>query len=200
MKINQILPVIVGILLGLSTIARADEEADHAELRMIKTNYESAANAGDPSKFKNDLGAQFTGVMVTGDAVTGYDGLLSYWKDIQNLIGPGGSYHVTVNTDKTDLFGDVAVSRGTTEETVQLPNGKKLDFSSYWTAVCHKENGTWKAFRVQATLNPVHNVFVSLQLERAKLSYGIIGFVAGIILALLLQFLRHKPKTQNPTT
>lgn len=197
MKKNQILPIIIGILFSLSTVARADEEADHVALRMIKTNYEDAVNSSDPSKFKNNLGTQFTGVMVTGDTVTGYDGLLSYWKEIQGLIGPGGSYHVTVNTDKTDLFGDVAVSRGTTEESVRLSNGKELDFGSYWTAVCHKEDGTWKAFRVQATMNPVHNVFVSLQLERAKLTYGILGFVAGIILALLLQFIRHKPKTQS---
>ncbi len=191
------LPVVIAtVLCCLNSIARADVDADHTALRMIRTNYEDAANSGDLSKFKNDLSDQVTGVMVTGEPVTGYDGLVSYWKGIQDIIGPGGSYHVTVNTDKTDLFGDVAVSRGTTDESVRLASGKQLDFSSYWTAVCHKENSNWKVFRMQATLNPVHNVFVSLQLGKAKLTYGIIGFVAGVVVILLLQLLRHKPKGQ----
>jgi ketosteroid isomerase-like protein len=198
MKINPMLPVVIAtVLCCLNSIARADDDANRAALRMIRTNYEEAANSGDLSKFKSDLSDQVTGVMVTGEPVTGYDGLVSYWKGIQDLIGPGGSYHVTVNTDKTDLFGDIAVSRGTTEESVRLANGKELDFSSFWTAVCHKEDGKWKIFRMQATLNPVHNVFVSLQLGKAKLIYGIGGIVAGVMLVLLLQLLRHKPKGQH---
>lgn len=194
MKIYKVLLAVVGILCCLNSITRADDDANRAALRMIRTNYEDAANSGDLSKIKNDLSDQVTGVMVTGQPVTGYDGLVSYWKGIQDLIGPGGSYHVTVKTDKTDLFGDVSVSRGTTDESVRLANGKELDFSSYWTAVCHKEDGRWKVFRMQATLNPVHNVFVSLQLGKAKLIYGIGGFVVGVILVLLFQLLRPKPK------
>jgi ketosteroid isomerase-like protein len=197
MKIKHMLAVVIAtVLCCLNSIARADDDADRAALRMIRTNYEDAANSGDLSKFKNDLTDQVTGVMVTGEPVTGYDGLVSYWKGIQDLIGPGGSYHVTVNTDKTDLFGDISVSRGTTDESVRLANGKELDFNSYWTAVCHKENGEWKVFRMQATLNPIHNVFVSLQLGKAKLIYGIGGFVVGVVLVLLLQFFRSKPKGQ----
>ena len=198
MKIKHMLAVVIAtVLCCLNSIARADDDADRAALRMIRTNYEDAANSGDLSKFKNDLDDQVTGVMVTGEPVTGYDGLVSYWKGIQDLIGPGGSYHVTVNTDNTELFGDVAVSRGATDESVRLASGKELDFSSYWTAVCHKENGNWKVFRMQATLNPVHNVFVALQLGKAKLTYGIGGFVIGVVLVLVLQLLLKKPKGEH---
>jgi ketosteroid isomerase-like protein len=195
MKIKTVLPMAVAaVLCCWSSVAHADDEADRAALRMIRTNYEEAVNSGDLSKIKNDLSDNVTGVMVTGQAVKGYDGLVNYWKGIQNLIGPGGSYHVTVNVDKTDLFGDVAVSRGTTDESVHLPNGKELKFSTFWTSVCHKENGTWKIFRVQATLDPINNVFVSYQMQKAKLIYGIGGFIAGAVLISLLRFLRRKPK------
>lgn len=194
MKMKPVLALVAGIVCLINSIAYADDDADRAALRMIRTNYEDAANSGDLSKIKNDLSAQVTGVMVTGEAVTGYDGLVGYWKGIQDRIGPGGSYHVVVNTDKTDLFGDVAVSRGTADESVKLASGKELDFNSGWTAVCHKENGEWKVFRMQATLNPVDNVFVSLQLGKAKLLYGIGGFVAGVVVALLFRCSRSKPR------
>jgi ketosteroid isomerase-like protein len=168
-------------------IVHADDDSDRAALHMIRTNYEDAVNSGDLSKIKNDLSKEVTGVMVTGKSVEGYDGLVSYWKEVQDLIGPGGTYHVTVNVDKTDLFGDVAVSHGTTEEAVRLANGKELDFSAFWTAVCHKEDGAWKVVRMEATMNPIDNVFVSFQLKKAKLIYGIGGLVAGIILVLLIR-------------
>jgi len=99
---------------------------------------------------------------------------------------------VAVNVDKTDLFGDVSVSHGTTEEAVRLANGKELDFSAFWTAVCHKEDGTWKVVRMQATLNPIDNVFVTLQLEKTKLIYGIVGFIAGALLVLAIRCLLCK--------
>ena len=106
--------------------------------------------------------------------------------------GPALARRVEGLRDKTDLFGDVAVSRGTTEEVVRLANGKELDFSAFWTAVCHKEDGTWKVFRMQATLNPVDNVFVTLQLKKAKLIYGIGGLIAGALLILVIRCLLCK--------
>jgi ketosteroid isomerase-like protein len=192
MKTNQIIRIAAAVVCCWNMTSLADDEADHTALRMIRTNYVEAVNTGDLSKIKNDLSKEVTGVMVTGKSVEGYDGLVSYWKDVQDLIGAGGTYHVAVNVDKTDLFGDVAVSRGTTEEGVRLASGKELDFNSFWTAVCHRENGTWKVVRMEATMNPIDNVFVTLQLKRAKLIYGIIGFIVGAFLVLGIRFLLCK--------
>ncbi|HEY4415613.1 MAG TPA: hypothetical protein VGO57_07975, partial [Verrucomicrobiae bacterium] len=131
MKTNQILALVAAfIFFGLNTTARADEDADRNALRLIRTNYMTAANSGDLSKIKNDLSKEVTGVMVTGQPVAGYDGLVAYWQKVQALIGQGGTYQVVVNVDKTDLFGDVSVSHGTTDETVRLASGKELAFSS----------------------------------------------------------------------
>lgn len=188
MKTNQTL--IVAVAIGFcfwNTIAHADEDADRTALRTIRTNYEAAINSGDLKKIKNDLSKAVTGVMVTGKSVEGYDGLVAYWQEVQNLIGPGGTYHVTVNVDKTDLFGDVAVSHGTTDEAIRLASGKELDFHSFWTTVCHKEDGAWKLVRMEAAMNPIDNVFVSLQLKKARLVYGIGGVLVGIVLILLLR-------------
>ena len=177
--------------------ARADDETDRAALRLIRTNYMNAANSGDLSKIKNDLATNVTGVMVTGKPVEGYDGLVAYWNDIQHLIGTGGGYHVTVNVDKTDLFGDVAVSHGTTDESVHLPTGSDLNFNGYWTAVCHKEGDAWKVVRMQATMDPVNNVFVDLQLKRARLIYGLGGLAVGVVFMLVLRLFSSRNRQQT---
>ncbi len=185
MRRYHILAMAITMLACWNNVVRADEDADRAALRLIRTNYMDAVNSGDLTKIKNDLATNVTGVMVTGKAVEGYDGLVAYWNEVQQLIGPGGSYHVVVNVDKTDFFGDVAVSHGTTDETVRLPGGTELNFNGFWTAVCHKEGDAWKVVRMEATMDPVHNVFVTLQLKRAKLAYGMGGLIAGMILVLL---------------
>jgi ketosteroid isomerase-like protein len=179
---------------------RADDESDRADLRTIKAAYEEAVNSGDLSKIAPYLDKNVTGVMVTGEAVEGLEGLESYWKKIQTLIGPGGSYQVKVNVDKTDLFTDLAVSRGNTEDLVRLPAGKELTFSSFWTAVCRKDNGKWKVLRMQASMDPVQNVFVSSRLKLTKFFYGAGGFAIGILLVLMLRvFLRLRTRQVKTT-
>lgn len=189
----------LAIVSSLISVARADDEAERYALRVMRTNYMEAVNSGNLSRLAPNLAKDVTGVMVTGEEVKGLDGLEAYWKKIQDLIGPGGSYHVVVNADKTDFFNDVAISRGNTEDTVRLPGGRELKFSSYWTAICHKEDGVWKVFRMEAAMDPVNNVFVSLKEGKAKLTYGIGGVVVGVLLMLSLSRLlpRRSPADEK---
>jgi len=176
----------------LTSPARADDESDRAGLRLILTNYMDAVNSAAPAKIAPFLSKEVTGVMVTGEEVKGFEGLEAYWRKIQDLIGPGGNYHVTVNVDKTDLFGDIAVSRGNTEDVVRLATGKELRFTSRWTSVCHKEDGAWKVVRMQAAMDPVDNVFISLKQQKTRLSAGAVGLLAGIILTAVVGLLRKR--------
>jgi ketosteroid isomerase-like protein len=181
--------------------ARADEAADRTALHMIRTNYMEAVNSGDLTKMSPYIGTDATGVMVTGEEVKGFDGLKAYWAKIQNLIGPDGSYHVTVNLDKTDLYhDDFAVARGSTDDTVHLGNGKDLHFNSLWTAICHKEDGNWKVIRMEAAMDPVDNVFVSLQLAKAKLLFGTVGVAAGAAFGLIIGILISRKRSRSLVT
>ena len=195
MKMKTLFPAIVVVFVFLLALSsRADDASDRAELRLILTNYMDAVNSGDVSKMAPYLSTNVTSVMITGEEVSGLDGLKAYWKKIQDLIGPGGNYHVNVNVDKTDFIGEAAVSRGSTEDVVHLGNGKELPFSSLWTSVCRKEDGKWKVVRMEAAINPVDNVFISLRLQRAKLVYGIGGLIVGVVLAFIVGMLRRPPK------
>jgi ketosteroid isomerase-like protein len=180
------------VLAFSSSPALADDEAEHAALRKIKAAYEDAVNSGNPSKIGPFLGKEVTGVMVTGEPVQGLEGLESYWRKIQSLIGPGGSYQVKVNVEKSDLYGDLAVSSGTTDDVVRLANGQELKFNSLWTTVCRKENGDWKLIRMQATMDPVENVFVSAKTKMAKLTYGAGGAILGAVMVLAAWMFKRK--------
>jgi ketosteroid isomerase-like protein len=183
-------------LFFLNSSARADEESDRAALRMIRTNYMEAANSGNPSKIEPFLSKDVTGVMVTGEEVKGFDGLVAYWKKIQDLLGPGGSYHVTVTVDKTDLYGDVAVSHGNTDDVVRLGTGKELTFHSLWTAVCHKEGSVWKVVRMEAAMNPVDNIFISLKIKQTRLLAGAVGLVLGIVFTIAVSLFKKRLSTK----
>lgn len=185
------------VLLAIVSPTRADLESDRAELRVIKAAYEEACKTGDPTKLAPYLAKETTGVMVTGEEVVGLDGIKAYWAKIQSLMGPGGTYSPTVNVETTEVFGDVAVSRGTTDDAVRVAGGKELKFNSRWTAVCRRENGAWKIHRMQASLDPIQNVFIATRVTGAKLTFGIGGSVAGFVLGFLLFRRTNRPVDQQ---
>ena len=173
-------------IFALTFTVQAADEADRAALRAIKAVYEDACKTGDPNKLAPHLSANATGVMVTGEEVVGLDGIKTYWTKIQSLMGPGGVYTTAITVDNTEFFGDTSVSRGTTDDLVRLASGNELKFNSRWTAVCRKENGAWKIYRMQASLDPIQNVFIAGRIAGAKLTYGIGGLVTGLALGFII--------------
>jgi ketosteroid isomerase-like protein len=190
MKNHTILLALCLMTLPLPAL-HADEETDRAALRAIKAAYEEAVNGRTPLKIAPYLDENVTGVMVTGDPVRGLPGLEAYWRKVQDLIGAEGTYQVKVNTEKTDIFGDIAVSYGTTDETVRLAEGKEFKFNTLWNTVCRRENGEWKVIRMQATMDPVSNAFVSAKLNSAKFTFAGAGLAVGIVLGLSVNLLRR---------
>jgi len=189
--------------LGSEAAPSPQEEAEHAALRAMKAAYEEAVNTSNLSKFAPFLSESITGVMVTGEEVQGFPSIESYWKKIKELIGEGGSYHVTINPDRSELFGDLAIGHGSTDDVVRLPNGKELKFNSHWTAVFRKQNGSWKVLRMQATMDPVDNVFTRWKMNAAKVAFGGGGFILGTIFGaavVLAIALARRPKKAPPAS
>jgi uncharacterized protein (TIGR02246 family) len=185
------------LLLAIVSTSRADLESDRAALRVIKAAYEQACKTGDPEKLAPYLAKDVTGVMVTGEEVAGLEGLKAYWSKIESLMGPGGTYSTTVNVEATEVFGDISISRGTTDDIVRLAGAKDLKFNSRWTAVCRRENGAWKIYRMQASLDPIQNVFIDGRVTGAKLTFGIGGAAVGLVLGFLI--FRTKKRNQAQT-
>ena len=161
--------------------------------------YEQAVASENVDLLQPHLAAGFSGVMVTGDSVRSTEDLRAYWQKIKQILGDGGKYTVTVNPDELSLIsGDFALSKGSTQEVAITGAGKRYEFSSQWTAVCRKEDGQWKLLRVQATMDPVSNVFVKTFLSRTATTSALIGAALGIVLALLAAWLLSRRRSRAP--
>jgi ketosteroid isomerase-like protein len=177
-RLSPLVPVLSLLLLAaLAPPGRADEEQDHEALRQLRAVYEQAVNENRLELLAPHLDASFTGVMLTGDQVSGFDGLKAYWAKIRDLMGPGGRYTVKLNPDLSLLFGDVALAKGTTEDVVVTDAGE-YRFSGHWTAVLQRKDGAWKVVRAQGSMDPIGNPFVKKGMSRV----GLVGGGAGIVL------------------
>jgi ketosteroid isomerase-like protein len=183
---------LAGILLLPAAASGAAEEADRAELRKLRALYEEVVKSDDLTKLMPYLPPSFTAVTPTGEQVKGPSELQAYFKKIWGMIGQGGTYEVKVNLGSTDLYNDIAVSYGTTDEFIKTAEGRQYQFPMLWTAVSRKENGTWKVIRMHGSIDPLTNVFVMTQLNTLKWIYGVGGLIVGLILGILTRFIRFR--------
>lgn len=183
--------IVMSLLLASGAAVHADEQADHEALGKIRSLYEESVKSDDVSKLLPHIGANMTAVTPTGEEVKGAQELQGYFKKIWELIGKGGSYQVKVNVTNTDLYGDIAVSHGTTDEFVKTAEGKEYKFPMLWTAVLRREDSGWKAIRMHGSMNPLTNVFVTTQLNATKWIYGGGGLIVGLVVGFLLSKLRR---------
>jgi ketosteroid isomerase-like protein len=207
---HRITPACIGILCLMAvpqpTAAQAPSpaptgtEADHEALRQLKAGYERAIREDRIDTLRAHLHADFHGVMVTGRPVDSFDDLQAYWRDIKALIGEGGSYVTTLNPELSDVIGDVALARGTTDDVVVTSDGQEFRFKSLWTAALQKQDGQWKIRRVQGSMDPVDNPFVREFIRRAVVRTTVAGVVAGIALGFLMAYFWTRRRARHTAT
>ncbi len=185
----------LAIILTTPVITLADEEAERAALRRIRETYEQVVQSNDLSKLMPYLAKDFTAVTPTAEQVKNPAELQGYFKRVWELIGKGGIYNVKVNVDQTDLYGDIAVSRGTTEEFIRSSIGNEFKERGFWTAVSQKQDGEWKVIRMHGSINPLTNSFVThfraVELRTTKWVYGLGGLILGLAVGFLTRFIRR---------
>jgi len=151
--------------------------------------YERAVNEDRLDLLKPYFATPFYGVMITSKRVSTLDEMKQYWSDMKRLMGPGGTYHVTVIPERSVLMGDFALARGVTQDLVTTNEGKTFRFGTSWTAVLHKEGSTWKVLQVQGSMDPIHNQFVMDAIRVVAVRIAIIIGIIALILGLLIGWL-----------
>ncbi len=177
---------IILALLALCLPALATEE-DKQALRELRAIYEKAIAERDLDALKPHLADDFSAVMITADEVKGFEGIVAYWGKVEEFIGEGGTYQVSVDPDDSIFEGNLAIAKGRALEKVKLGSGRQLEFTSRWTAIARKQGSAWKLVRIHATIDPVSNPIID-SLQRAKIwSVGGAGLVIGLIAGLLIR-------------
>jgi hypothetical protein len=164
-----------------------EEEAEWVKIRQVKSIYEEAVGSNQVEKLRPYVAKNFHGVLVNGREARSFDDLLKRNQEIRDLIGAGGSYQVKIKYEPGTMFGSAAEAHGTAEETVVTGSGKRFEFVSYWLANLVKEDGQWKLYRIQATLDPVDNVFVHDTVKYTKIFFGGGALLIGAVLGFALR-------------
>jgi ketosteroid isomerase-like protein len=185
MRRSVAVATLVGAGLVSPFVSRADDAADHNALRKARQVYEEAMNSGDLDKLRPYLAANSVHVAATGDEMQGIDGVKAFWRKIQSQVGSDATYHVEVNPDLSDLYGDIAIAHGLAKERIRS-TALGLDFDTRWLAIFHRENDGWKLVRSQATINAFDNPVVTLLVKRARWVFGVGGLLAGAAVGFLL--------------
>jgi len=168
-----------------------EEEAEWVKIRALKPVYEDAVSSNQLEKLRPYIANNFHGVLVTGAEARSFDDLLKRNQEIRDLIGAGGSYKVKVTYEPGTMSGNLAEAHGTAQETVVTGSGKHFEYVFRWLANLIKEDGNWKLYRMQSTINPVDNVFVEDTVKYTRLFVGGGGLVIGALLGFLLSRIRR---------
>ena len=170
---------------AMSTAAPANEEAEVAALRQLRTVYEEAIRDNTIDALGPLLHDDFHGVMLTGRIVSGLSGLKQDRADMRVLIGEGGTYTTTLKPETSVFAGDIALARGTSDDVVVTSGGEEFRFTTAWSAVLQKVDGQWKIRHAHGSMDPVDNVFTRT-FTRRTLKWSLpLTALAGLVLGVV---------------
>ena len=182
-----------GALAALPVNAPAqDLEADKTALRMLGARYEAAINGGNLSDLKDHMLPDASAVFMTSEERTGLDAMQTYLNEVKAQLGKDTSYTVRLRPDETTFMGDIAIAKGTSDESVRTGRGDALEWQSKWTAVLKKVNGQWLAARLHVSMNPLDNPIISVKSTAGKYLAGLAGVAVGVLLVKVVSLLRGK--------
>lgn len=183
-------------IIGPETSA-ADEEADHAALREYKTLFEQAASENKLDLLKPILHEPFSVVTYTDREFTEFEAFKTRWQQTRDEIVGNGTYKVTLLPVRSEIYDDIAIARGDSENELITAAGNKYNFTSHWTAVFRKQDGQWKVVRVHSSLDPFGNPMVVGEVKNRMIQAGVGAGIGGLVIGGLIAWLfarRGKPK------
>lgn len=146
--------------------------------------YESAVSSGSLEEIKPLLSKGFSAVTLLGDEVSSVEQLKASNDRMLERLGGLGSYHVEVVPDLVQQISpELVLLSGVTNDRLVSSVGNTFEFRTTWTAFGIKEDGAWKLRRVHtAVMHPFDNSFVHFIAKGAKITYGVLAGLLGVLL------------------
>jgi len=183
---------------GQEAPAAKDDEADHQALREFKTLFEKAASENNLDLMKPHLHEPFSVVTYTDREFSDFEKFKARWQKTRDEIVGKGSYKVTLLPERSEIYGDIAVAHGDSENVLITGSGNEYHFTSHWTCVFHKVEGKWKIVRVHSSLDPFGNPMVVGEVWRKMYQVGGGATAVGLLLGIVATWLvlrRGKPSS-----
>lgn len=164
-----------------------DEEVMHQELRDLKKVYEDAVNSGDLTPLAPAFGPETSGVVALNEQFQTLAEMQRIFDHFKNMLGPGYVYKVTLNPERSLIYGNIAITRGTSEEFI-TSNGHQFKLLTRWSATLRRENGHWRLLRSHVSMDPFHNEVTDYFFSSIKKMYGGGGLAIGVAIGGLLGY------------
>jgi ketosteroid isomerase-like protein len=177
-------------------------EADHAALRQFKTLFEKAVNENQLELMRPYLDQPFSVITYKDREFSDFDAFKARWQlTRQELLG-GGRYTMKLEPDRSQIFGDIAIAHGNSDNLLVTGSGDEHHFSSHWTVVFRKVDRQWKITRAHNSLNPFDNPMLRAGVRKIVIRYVGGALVLGLILGWLIHALwsRRRFGTPAPAT
>ena len=152
--------VISMVLQGVALGQTGEREADHQELRLLKTKIATAMNEGDIKALTACLAKEF--VLTTIDQTTITNAAqfaVFYARMFTARDAPLASMKIEPYADVLTRFVSPAAGYcyGASSETYTMKDGRAFVMTNRWTALVVKEDGAWKIAAAHGGVNFMDN-------------------------------------------
>jgi ketosteroid isomerase-like protein len=180
-----------------SALAQDADEADHQALRKLKAVFEQAASENNLDLLKPYVHEKFSAVTYTDREFFDFEAFKARWQKTRDEIVGDGSYKVTLLPERSEIYGDLAITRGDSENVLINSAGKKFEFTSHWTAVCRKIDGEWKIVRAHSSLDPFGNPMLVDGVKSKLVQVGAAAALGGLVLGGIATYLIMRARVRR---
>ena len=196
---KMLLPLLM--VIALPVVAPGPSLADAVDPRaadreaLIKVFHEIEAGINDQNveRMVAQMTPDATVTWLNGEVSRGHDQIRAYYQRM--VKGPERILDKYTTAAKIGaharFFGDVAVADGSMRDSFFPVARKPFKLDSHWSSTSVKQDGQWKV----ASMHLSANVFTNDLIEEAKSAAwktGIAGTLAGLLLGLLIAWLRKR--------
>jgi ketosteroid isomerase-like protein len=179
------------LFLVIGSVAQAQDEAVHDEIRAMRDRAIAAFEARDVAALFAELDDRIIFTAMNNETVTGKEALTAYYaKMMDGSAGLVSDLQVEFQTDAlaTLLAGNqAAVATGTVVSAFKMRAGLEFSVPLRWTATLGRDSGAWKIVALHFSANIFDN-----PIDSALRSYLWLMLAAALAVGLVVGFVLRR--------
>lgn len=185
-------------LIEKNVVPGGGTEFEHQALRTMKTLYENSISNNKLDDLVPLLDENFSFVTFTDAEFDikkqSFEQFKKEWNETRTKMLENGSYQVKLNPERSLIFGDVALARGTAEHRIIKSSGKTYILNGQWSVVLRKKANDWKILRAHSSVNAFNNSMLEDYVQTQLIKVGSAALIVGLLLGIIATyfFLKHK--------